>query len=183
MSAPNWEQGQGLTWSGRWHVFADDVTGKRMARTRCGAGAYTKDSVPSGVGRLQRIASGEKPAPVCKLCTKSADGPHVVVELIEDELKSFDEWHAETRGRFADDFNAEYMERRHEEHREYLDRFQPWRWIAKSAGNNEPLGKSTESYFNEDDCRHAISLLFGSGTPARLTVEYRDGRVKSGALR
>jgi uncharacterized protein YegP (UPF0339 family) len=98
----------------------------------------------------------------------------VVVELIEDTPTP--------REKFQQDsyMSDEIIDR---EYRQYLDRFQPWRWIAKSAGNNEPLAKSTESYFNEDDCRHAIGLLFGSATPARLTVEYRDGRVKSEVLR
>lgn len=103
----------------------------------------------------------------------------VVVELIYTPPVPFDVWIA----RIDDESDFDGQEQVEAAYNAYRQHHQPWRWIAKSAGNNEPLAKSTESYFNEDDCRHAIGLLFGSATPARLTVEYRDGRVKSEVLR
>ena len=40
-------------------------------------------------------------------------------------------------------------------------RYQGWTWVAKSAGNNMPLAKSTERYTNRQDAINAITLLFG----------------------
>ena len=40
----------------------------------------------------------------------------------------------------------------------YLSRFQPYRWIAKAA-NGEVIARSSENYFNRDDCLHAIELI------------------------
>lgn len=50
---------------------------------------------------------------------------------------------------------------RADEYGRYLDRFQPWRFIAKSGDNQKKLARSSERYFQEDKARHAIDLLWG----------------------
>lgn len=82
--------------------------------------------------------------------------PIIIVDLIEDEPKKRREFYLERPGQDVSDIELAY--------RQYLERFQPWRWVAKRAGNNEPLAKSTESYFNKSDCWDAIGLLFGPGS-------------------
>jgi hypothetical protein len=42
-----------------------------------------------------------------------------------------------------------------------LPRKQPWRWVAKSAGNQRKLATSGESYTNRQDCLDAAVLVFG----------------------
>lgn len=75
--APNWDQGQVLTWSGKWHIIyaaldtgPDRQTG--YARALCGVSGYRRDHVPRYVARLQSITCGRVKAPVCKKCEKSA---------------------------------------------------------------------------------------------------------------
>ena len=48
MSAPNWDQGMVLTWSGKWHILNPAwLTGKNQDRAYCGAYVYTKpDELP-----------------------------------------------------------------------------------------------------------------------------------------
>ncbi len=76
MTAANWDTGQVLTWSGKWHIVNPALIsvfdGKDYLMGLCGAYGYKQDRVPRYVGRLQAIASGMKPAPVCKKCTRSA---------------------------------------------------------------------------------------------------------------
>lgn len=76
MTAPNWDQNQVLTWSGKWHIaiaaIHPEFANKDYLPTLCGAYGYKQDRVPRYVGRLQAIASGMKPAPVCKKCQRSA---------------------------------------------------------------------------------------------------------------
>jgi len=44
----------------------------------------------------------------------------------------------------------------------YQDATHFWRWTAMAA-NHEPIAVSSESYYNERDCLHAIDLMRGSG--------------------
>lgn len=55
-------------------------------------------------------------------------------------------------------------------------RWQPWRWIAKNANNNEPMARSTEHYTNKQDVLDAIAQLFGSGSNVYLR-EAEQGNV------
>lgn len=52
--------------------------------------------------------------------------------------------------------------------RSWLPRKQPWRWIAKSAGNNRRLATSGEWYTNRKDAIKAIYILFGENSHAVL---------------
>lgn len=72
--APNWAAGQGLTWSGRWHIITEPYRGdKRYAFARCGTLVYANaDFVPSYVNRLLHISKGHKAAPMCKKCERAA---------------------------------------------------------------------------------------------------------------
>lgn len=38
---------------------------------------------------------------------------------------------------------------------------QRWRWVARNAGNQKILARSSERYTNESDCRKAIDQVFG----------------------
>lgn len=72
--APNWDQNQVLTWSGKWHIIHTALdTADGYARTLCGASGYKRDYVPRYVVRLKSIASGIVSAPVCKKCARAAD--------------------------------------------------------------------------------------------------------------
>lgn len=70
-SAPNWDQGQGLTWSGKWHII---VPGKRARiaglLTLCGAYVYDRDESRT-IDHLSEIATGQRKAPVCKRCQRA----------------------------------------------------------------------------------------------------------------
>jgi uncharacterized protein YegP (UPF0339 family) len=88
----------------------------------------------------------------------------VTVELIEVKPLTYEQWADRYRG----------FTNPHSRYRDYRDKFQPWRWIAKGA-NNRTLARSSERYFNEADCRHAIGLLFGPGS----TVVLRAGGVET----
>ena len=72
MSAPNWDQGHVLTWSGKWHIMrpAFFVAGKTEQRAYCGAYGYTKDTVPCTY-RLLSIRNGPTQAPICKKCQRA----------------------------------------------------------------------------------------------------------------
>lgn len=73
MSVENWELGQVLTWSGKWHIpFPGEDPVRNQVRTLCGAYGYTFEGLPRYVQRLMDIAKGVKAAPVCKLCERSA---------------------------------------------------------------------------------------------------------------
>lgn len=74
MSAPEWDQGYGLSWSGRWHKItgaARNWRGDWVAPTTCGVDVYLKDAERWFSDRLEKIASGEKFAPICKRCAKA----------------------------------------------------------------------------------------------------------------
>lgn len=82
-----------------------------------------------------------------------SDNSLIYVDLIEDEPKTLEQWAAEHPGWDVDDLRSA--------HRKYLDDFQPWRLLVKSGGNQKPLFRSTERYFNEADARHAADIAFG----------------------
>lgn len=63
--APNWDQNQVLTWSGKWHVRSE-VNG----RTQCAADAIYRDDWACTRGHLQAIATGRVEAPLCKRCAR-----------------------------------------------------------------------------------------------------------------
>lgn len=73
MSAPNWDRGHVLTWSGKWHVphpaFIRECGD--WQRTYCGVDGMTRDRIPPYVTRLVEIGSGMKQAPVCKKCERA----------------------------------------------------------------------------------------------------------------
>lgn len=74
MSAPNWERGHVLTWSGKWHVIhpACFDAAKTEQRAYCGAVGYTQESTMlRGNGQLEAIRDGVDPAPVCKRCQRA----------------------------------------------------------------------------------------------------------------
>lgn len=75
MSAAAWPAGRVLSWSGKWHVPralgpAALPMGSQLV-TLCGAYGYLQGQVPESSDRLQRIASGERGAPVCRRCARS----------------------------------------------------------------------------------------------------------------
>ncbi|KWX66832.1 hypothetical protein [Mycobacterium sp. NAZ190054] len=102
------------------------------------------------------------------------NAPKIVVELIEDEPDTLEEFGEYIRATDVHDLEAKY--------RRYLDRFQPFRWVAKRTGNHEPLAKSTESYFNRGDCVDAITLLFVMSTGVEL-VTHDNGIEERRSLR
>lgn len=69
--APNWDQGQGLTWSAKWHVIGPWPTERGQGRALCGVYVYTRDSVPRYYAKLQAISTGVRQAPVCKKCQRA----------------------------------------------------------------------------------------------------------------
>lgn len=48
-------------------------------------------------------------------------------------------------------------------YRMYRDANQQWRWSLYAA-NGRMIANSGESYFNKNDCLHAINLVRGSGS-------------------
>ena len=70
--APNWDQNQVLTWSGRWHIASPNDGPARDARTLCGSSGYQRDYVPRGRKQLQAIKWGLVEAPMCKKCDAAA---------------------------------------------------------------------------------------------------------------
>ncbi|TDZ92104.1 hypothetical protein CCUG60885_04218 [Mycobacteroides salmoniphilum] len=75
MSAPNWDNNQVLTWSGKWHIAitggTEHFAHKDYMPTLCGVYGYKREHVPKYVARLQSIATGMKQAPLCKKCERS----------------------------------------------------------------------------------------------------------------
>jgi len=45
----------------------------------------------------------------------------------------------------------------------YRDARNQWRWYLMAA-NHKKIADSGESYYNEQDCIHAISLVMGTST-------------------
>lgn len=103
---------------------------------------------------------------------------HVIVRLVETPPKTLSEYVA----RIDDDSDFEGQEQVQAAYNAYRNRHQPWSWVALSAGNHEPLGKSTEHYFNRIDCEHAIELLFAATTRVEL-AHIVDGIETRNALR
>lgn len=96
----------------------------------------------------------------------------IFVDVVKDEPLSSEAWHAKydaTFGEIAEDDDPE--------HRQYLDRFQPWRLAVISAGNQEELFRSSESYFNREDAIHAAEIAFGCGSNVYLR-ESEHGNVE-----
>lgn len=56
-------------------------------------------------------------------------------------------------------------------------RWQPWRIVIRSGDNFAPLFKSTESYTNQDDAKHAIDLAFGPGSNVYLRQSEQGDQV------
>lgn len=83
----------------------------------------------------------------------------IYIDLIKDEPMTRGEWIIENPSRDPDYIETGY--------KQYLDRFQPWRWNAKREGNFEVMARG-ESYFNEADARHAIDELFAAGSNVYL---------------
>lgn len=94
------------------------------------------------------------------------------VDLVRDEPLSAEDWHAKYDASFG-----EIAEDDDPEHRQYLDRFQPWRLLIKSGDNEKVLFKSTESYFNKADAEHAAQIGFGRGSNVYLR-ESEHGNVE-----
>lgn len=47
-------------------------------------------------------------------------------------------------------------------------RQQRWHWVAKSAGNQRVLARSSERYTNRGDALYAVALLFSSASTVYL---------------
>ncbi len=91
---------------------------------------------------------------------------HVIVRLVETPPATLAEYVARIDGEGNEFDGQEHVEAAYNAYRQ---RHQPWRWVALSAGNHEPLAKSTESYFNRADCEHAIEVLFSATTRVELS--------------
>lgn len=81
--------------------------------------------------------------------------PTIFVDLIEVQRLTFDEYVVRYPSRGLD-ASERYLRYKHN--------FQPWRWVARNAGNEEQMARSSERYFNRTDALDAIEQLFGSGT-------------------
>lgn len=57
--------------------------------------------------------------------------------------------------------------------------FQPWRWVAKNAGNQKKLARSSERYFNREDALAAAEQVFSAAT----TVFKREAEMGNVLLR
>lgn len=89
--------------------------------------------------------------------TPASDAESLIyVVLIEDRMLTMDEFIATG----AVITKAKYQS--------YAENFQPWRLLVKSGDNHRDLFKSTESYFNEADARHAAHIAFGPNSNVYL---------------
>jgi hypothetical protein len=75
VSAPEWDQGYGLSWSGKWHAIARDRKRIRpsgyveqWSEAVCGSVVERNGELPQ---HLEAIKNGEKSAPICKKCAKA----------------------------------------------------------------------------------------------------------------
>lgn len=82
--------------------------------------------------------------------------PLIYVVLIEDRMLTMEEFIATG----AVITKAKYQS--------YAENFQPWRLLVKSGDNHKDLFRSTESYFNEADARHAAHIAFGPNSNVYL---------------
>lgn len=87
----------------------------------------------------------------------AAEHDVVYVDLIEDDPKSLAEFGEDAAEPYDDvhELDAAY--------RNYLARFQPFRWHSTSEGNHRVLGLG-ERYFNEADAEANIRLQFSGDT-------------------
>jgi hypothetical protein len=95
--------------------------------------------------------------------------PLIYVDLVRDEPFTRDEYSLMRAGDDVDDIALAYAK--------YLEHFQPWRLLIKSGDNQEPLFRSTESYFNRADAIHAAELAFGAGSNVYLREAEHGNRV------
>lgn len=95
----------------------------------------------------------------------------VFVDLIQVEPLTFDEYVVRYPSRQLD------SQPRYDR---YLARFQPWRWVAKDADNQEKMARSTERYFNREDAVRAIVKLFGADSWAYLREAGKGNRSLRG---
>lgn len=100
--------------------------------------------------------------------------PLIYVDLVKDAPQSRDEW--EKSGGIIPG-KADYIAAVGMGYAQYINRFQPWRLLIKSGDNQEPLFRSTESYFNRADAIHAAELAFGSGSNVYLREAEHGDRV------
>ena len=72
MSAPEWDQGWMLSWSGRWHIPREIVNCPHglVAKTYCGTTGYSNRDALTPV-HLRDVVIGELSAPLCKKCAKA----------------------------------------------------------------------------------------------------------------
>ena len=95
--------------------------------------------------------------------------PVLYLDLIEREPKTLEE--------FGDDVDEPYddVDALKAAYRQYRDRFQPFRLVLKSAGNNEPLMWG-ESYFHREDALSTAHLV-GSWETTVFLREAEHGNV------
>jgi uncharacterized protein YegP (UPF0339 family) len=58
-----------------------------------------------------------------------------------------------------------------------VPRKQPWRWVAKSAGNQKKLATSGESYSNRQDALNAAALVFGDNSTVYLREAEQGNQI------
>lgn len=89
----------------------------------------------------------------------------IYVDVVEDEPQTRDEFFANWP---QVEIDPDYEALCEKVYQQYLDRFQPFRVAIKSGDNEEPLFRSTESYFNRADAKHAARIGFGRGSNVYL---------------
>lgn len=101
--------------------------------------------------------------------------PLIYVDLVADKPQSYAEW----VGLAPDGYPSPEVitGERKANYRRYIDDFQPWRILIKSGDNQEPLFRSTESYFNKADAEHAAHLAFGAGSNVYLRQAEHGNQV------
>lgn len=88
-----------------------------------------------------------------------SDESLIYVDLIEEEPLTAAQWHAkydETFGEIPEDDDPDYQR--------YLDRFQPFRLIVRSGGNQRTMFRSSERYHNRTDAERAATVCFGANS-------------------
>lgn len=105
--------------------------------------------------------------------------PLIYVDLIKDEPLNIEQY----RTQYHYGYGAEQeKELRSAYNGRYLKKFQPWRVLIKSGDNQEPLFRSTESYFHEADARHAVDLAFGPGSNVYLRASEKGNELLRAAV-
>jgi hypothetical protein len=77
----------------------------------------------------------------------------VYVDLIEEEPL--------TEGGFAQSIGVTVDELTADRYSLYVDRFQPFRLIVRSGGNQRTMFRSSERYHNRSDAERAAMVCFG----------------------